>query len=55
MSREATNKLLEYLDEGLLDKDEVIMACVKHMSEDEVAEMCRVSEFFYADIKEVEK
>lgn len=48
-TRQATNKLLEYVEEGLLDKDTVIMACVKYMSEDDVADMCHVNEFFYGD------
>jgi hypothetical protein len=46
MVREATNKLLELVEEGLLDKDTVILACVGYMSEDDVADMCRVNEFF---------
>lgn len=44
--REATNKLLELIEEGLLDRDTVIMACVKYMSEDDVADMCHINEFF---------
>jgi hypothetical protein len=46
MSREATNRLLEMVEEGSLDKDTVILACVGYMSEDEVADMCRANEFF---------
>ena len=46
ISRQATNKLLEMIEEGLLDKDNVIMACVKYMSEDDVADMCHANEFF---------
>ena len=45
MSREYTNKLLEMVEEGLLDKDQVIMACVKYMSEDEVRDMMEANEF----------
>jgi hypothetical protein len=44
--REATDKLLEMVEEGVLDRDTVIMACVKYMSEDDVADMCRANEFF---------
>ena len=44
--REATNKILEMVEDGILDKDAVIMACVKYMSEDEVADMARANEFF---------
>ena len=45
MTREITNKLLEAIDAGLLDRDAVIMACVKYMSEYEVADMCHCNEF----------
>lgn len=45
MTREATNKLLEMVEQGLLDKDTVIMACVKYMSEDDVADMMHCNEF----------
>ena len=39
--REATNKILEMVEDGLLDRDQVIMACLKYMSEDDVADMAR--------------
>lgn len=42
--REYTNKLLEMVEEGLLDKDMVIMACVKYMSEDDVKGMMEANE-----------
>ena len=45
MSREYTNKLLGMVEEGLLDRDNVIMACVKYMSEDEVRDMMHCNEF----------
>lgn len=45
MSREATNRLLEMIEEGLLDRDTVIMACVKYMSESDVADMMHINEF----------
>lgn len=44
MAREYTNKLLEMVEEGLLDKDMVIMACVKYMSEDDVRGMMEANE-----------
>lgn len=47
--REYTNKLLEMIEEGLLDKDTVIMACVKYMSEDEVKDMMESNEFINED------
>lgn len=46
MSREATNKLLEMIEVGLLDPKDVVMMCVKFMSEDDVDEMCRINEVF---------
>ena len=49
MTRQATNRLLEMVEEGLLDRDTVILACVKYMSEDDVADMCHINEFFYDD------
>ena len=49
MSRESTNKLLEAIEEGLLDKDTVIRECLAYMSEDDVADMCHVNEFFFDD------
>lgn len=55
MSREYTNKLLEMLDEGLLDKDAVIMACVKYMSEDEVRDMMEANEFLIEEDEDDEE
>lgn len=37
------------IEEGILDRDLVIMACVKYMSEDDVADMCHANEFFEDD------
>lgn len=45
MTRKMTNRLLEAIENGLLDRDNVIMACVKYMSEDDVADMCHCNEF----------
>jgi hypothetical protein len=44
--REATNRLLELIEEGCLDKDTVIMACLKWLSEDEVRDMAEANKFF---------
>ncbi len=46
MSQEYTDKLLEMVEEGLLDKDLVIMACVKYMGETNVKAMMEANEFF---------
>jgi hypothetical protein len=45
MSREITNKLLEMVDEGLLNARTLALACLKYMSEDEVEDMARANEF----------
>ncbi len=52
MTREYTNKLLEMIDDGLLDRDSVIMACVKYMSEDEVRDMMESNEFIEEETEE---
>jgi hypothetical protein len=43
-TRKTTNRILEMLDEGLLDRDYLIMACLKYLSEDDVADMARHNE-----------
>ena len=43
--REMTKKLLDMVAEGLLEKDTVITACMKWMSEDDVSEMMEANEF----------
>ena len=48
-TREATERILELVEEGLLDKDTVIMACLKYMSEDDVADIAHANEFFLSD------
>tara|TARA_R100001443_G_scaffold70064_1_gene78513 strand:- start:900 stop:1064 length:165 start_codon:yes stop_codon:yes gene_type:complete len=47
MAREYTDKLLDLVKEGVLDKDTVITACVKYMSEHDVQDMCLSNMFFY--------
>ena len=42
--REATNRVLELVEEGMVDRDYLITACLKYMSEDEVADMARSNE-----------
>jgi hypothetical protein len=46
MTRKATTRILEMVDEGILDRDTVIMACLKWMSESDVAEMAHANEFW---------
>lgn len=45
MSREITNKLLEMVDDGLLDARTLALACLKYMSEDDVEDMAVINEF----------
>lgn len=49
MAREITNKLLEMVDEGLISKNVLIVACLKYMSEDEVKDMAEANEFILED------
>ena len=50
--RQATDKILEMVEEGILDKDMVIMSCLKYMSEDDVADMAHCNEFFLDEDEE---
>ena len=53
MAREYTNKLLEGIKEGAIDKDFVINACLKYMSEDDVIDMVRLNDLPIWDEMEV--
>lgn len=48
-TRQATERILELVEDGLLDRDTVIMACLKYMSEDDVKDMAHANEFFLDD------
>jgi hypothetical protein len=43
--RKVTNQIFDMLEEGVLDKDTVIAACLSYMSEAEVADMARANGF----------
>lgn len=47
--RDATNKILEMIDEGLLDARDVAQMCLKYMSEDAVADMAEANEIFFEE------
>lgn len=49
MTRMATNKILEMIDNGVLESHDVILACLKYMSEDDVADMAHCNGFFQDD------
>ena len=45
ITRKFTNRLLEAIEQGALDKDLVIKACLQYMSEAEVQDMCESNDF----------
>ena len=48
-TREATNKLLEMIDECGLNARDVALMCLKWMSEDDVKAMCKANEINLED------
>jgi hypothetical protein len=48
-TRKATNKILEMIDEGVLNPRDVVLMALKWMSEDEVKEMCSANEINLED------
>lgn len=52
--RSATNKILEMIEEGLLDAKAVALMCLKYMSEDDVADMAAANELFPDEDEEEE-
>ena len=55
MTRQYTNQLLEMIENGLLDKDTVINACVEYMSENEVRDMMESNEFIEEEDEDEEE
>jgi hypothetical protein len=53
-TRKSTNRLLEMIENGSVDPTDVVMMCLKFMSEDDVDEMCRINEVFEDDEEEDE-
>jgi hypothetical protein len=51
-TRKSTNRLLEMIDEGLIDPKDVVLMCVKFMSESDVDMMCRINEVFEEEEEE---
>lgn len=45
MSRKYTNQLIEMIEESIIHKDTVILACLNYMSEDDVRDMMEANEF----------
>lgn len=49
MARKFTNQILQMLEDGILDKDTVILACLNYMSESQVQDMAECNEFISAE------
>jgi len=52
MARKHTNKVLELIEMGMLDKDFVILCCLKYMAEDDVEDMAHVNGFYEGEEEE---
>jgi hypothetical protein len=48
-TRKYTRMILNAVQEGVLDRDTVIVAALNHMSESEVQDMCEANDFFPYD------
>lgn len=48
-ARESTCRLLELVDEGVVDRYELILALVNWMSESDVAEFCQRNGYFESE------
>jgi len=53
--RKNTNRMLELVEEGMLDKDQVILACLSYMTDSEVKQMAELNEFFLDEEEEAEE
>lgn len=49
VTRKTTNKLLELIDEGMIPARDVVTMCLKWMSEDDVADMCRANDVYFEE------
>jgi hypothetical protein len=54
MPRKVTNQILEMIEDGVLNKDQVILACLLYMSEHDVADMAHHNGFLYEEEPEDE-
>lgn len=48
-TRKITNRLLDMIEEGVLDPQIVLEACLKYMSEDDVADMAHSNELLFEE------
>lgn len=44
MTREATNWILEQIDDGILSAEHIVQCCLRYMSEYDVQDMCHSEE-----------
>jgi len=51
-TRKVTNKLLEMMDDGIIDPQALAQACLQYMSEDDVADMASSNEFLVEEDEE---
>lgn len=54
-SRKVTKKILELIEEGVLDAEVVVNACLKYMSEADVLDMAEENEFLDEAVDEDEE
>lgn len=48
-TRKTTNKILELIDDGMISARDVVTVCLKWMSEDDVADMCRANDVYFEE------
>lgn len=53
-TRKMTNKVLELIDNCALDAKDVVLMCLKWMSEEDVKEMCKANEINLEDEEDEE-
>jgi hypothetical protein len=54
IARKHTNRLLEAIEQGMIDRDAVISACLQYMSEAEVKDMMEINDFLTEDEEETD-
>ena len=55
MSRKVTNELYELAEQGVISWETLATACMKYMSEDDVADMAHCNEFIEEEQEEDEE
>ena len=55
MTRKVTNKLLELIEDGMIDPLHVLKSCLCYMSEDDVADMAHCNELILDEEEEEEE